>query len=85
VPTAVSGEGAVYMVSRHHKVPPTPGVDPSRPHPVVTVELAEQDGLRFTSTMANGSSTEIGAPVRLAWVERHGAPYPVFEPMPGRR
>jgi uncharacterized OB-fold protein len=47
----------------------------------VAVELAEQEGLRFTSTVvgADNQDVKIGTPVRLAWVERSGSPMPVFE------
>jgi hypothetical protein len=49
---------------------------------VVSVELAEQAGLRFTSTVVNCPPEEIriGLPVALAWIDRAGAPFPVFEP-----
>jgi uncharacterized OB-fold protein len=51
------------------------------PYPVVAVELAEQEGLRFTSTVVGADNKDIyiGAPVRLAWTERNGSPMPVFE------
>jgi hypothetical protein len=48
--------------------------------PDVTVELAEQEGLRFTSTVV-GSVNErirIGTPLKLAWVDCGGAPMAVF-------
>jgi uncharacterized OB-fold protein len=49
---------------------------------VVSVELAEQTGLRFTSTVVNCPPEElrIGLPVALTWIDRAGAPFPVFEP-----
>jgi uncharacterized OB-fold protein len=55
-------------------------VDYSRPHPVVAVELEEQAGLRYTTTVIDGDphAISIGLPVELAWIERHGAPFPVF-------
>jgi hypothetical protein len=52
----------------------------------VTVELDEQPGLRFTSTVA-GSANEaitIGSRVRLDWIERAGVPLPVFRLDGGR-
>jgi uncharacterized protein len=63
-----------------HQGPPAPGVDYSTPYPVVTVELDEQVGLRFTSTVVDARNDEIriGAPVRLDWRERAGSPMPVF-------
>jgi uncharacterized OB-fold protein len=82
IPTEVSGFGIVHLLVRLHQVPPTPGLDHSHPHPVVTVELAGQDGLRLTSALINYTPNDlhIGLPVRLAWIDRYGAPYPVFEP-----
>jgi uncharacterized OB-fold protein len=59
---------------------PGVGIDYEVPYPVVTVELAEQEGLRFTSTVigARNEDIQIGAPVRLEWTDRAGAPMPVF-------
>lgn len=82
VPTEVSGRGTVHLAIKLHQGPPVPGVDYTSPFPVVTVELAEQQGLRLTSTIINCPLEEvvIGLPVELAWIERYGEPYPVFEP-----
>lgn len=85
VPTAVSGRGRVHLLMRLHQGPPAPGVDyRSHPHPVVTVALEEQQGLRFTSTVVNTDpdAIRIDMPVTLAWIDRHGVPFPVFEPAP---
>lgn len=82
-PTAVSGDGTVHLLSFLHQGPPAPDVDyKAGPHPVATVELDEQEGLRFTSTIINypRDKIQIGMRVKLAWIERYGAPYPVFEP-----
>jgi uncharacterized OB-fold protein len=83
-PTEVSGRGVIHLLLFLHQGPPAPDVDYSRPHPVATVELAEQEGLRYTSTVVNCPPEEIkiGTPVRLTWIERWGAPYPVFETDP---
>lgn len=80
VPTEVSGNGTIYMAIFLHQGPPAPGVDYSTPYPVVTVELDEQPGLRFTSTVAGASNDDIriGEPVRLDWQDRFGSPMPVF-------
>jgi uncharacterized protein len=80
--TEVSGRGTVHLLIRLHQGPPAPGVDYSVPLPVATVELEEQEGLRYTSTVINcpPERLRIGLPVRLTWTERYGAPYPVFEP-----
>jgi uncharacterized OB-fold protein len=83
VPTAVSGRGTVHLLIRLHQGPEAPGVDyAAGPYPVVTVELAEQEGLRYTSTVVNcpSEAIEIGMPVELTWIERSGAPFPVFQP-----
>jgi uncharacterized OB-fold protein len=66
-----------------HQGPPAPDVDYSKgPHPVVTIELEEQEGLRFTSTVIDCplEDVRIGLAVELAWIDRFGAPFPVFRP-----
>ncbi len=86
VPTPVSGRGVIHLVMLLHQGPPAEGVDYARaPHPVVTVELEEQEGLRFTSTVVDcpPEDVRIGLPVELAWIERSGAPFPVFRPRVG--
>ena len=83
VPTEVSGRGTVHLLIRLHQGPPAPGVDYTKgPYPVVSVELAEQAGLRFTSTVVNCAPEDlrIGLPVQLTWIDRAGAPFPVFAP-----
>jgi uncharacterized protein len=81
-PTEVSGRGTIHLLIKLRQGPPAPEVDYSLPHPVATVELEEQEGLRYTSTVINCplDDIRIGMPVRLAWIERWSAPYPVFEP-----
>lgn len=76
----VSGDGVIFMAIFLHRGPAAPGVDYSAPYPVVTVELAEQPGLRFTSTVVGAANDDIriGSAVRLDWSERSGAPMPVF-------
>ncbi|BBZ70572.1 MULTISPECIES: Zn-ribbon domain-containing OB-fold protein [Mycobacterium] len=77
----VSGDGTIYMAIFLRQGPPAPGVDYSTPYPVVTVELDEQPGLRFTATVlgAENDAIRIGERVRLGWIERAGMPVPVFE------
>jgi uncharacterized OB-fold protein len=79
--TPVRGDGTIFMAILLHQGPPAPGVDYTVPYPVVTVELDEQPGLRFTSTVvgAGNNAICIGKRVRLEWIERAGAPLPVFE------
>lgn len=83
LPSVVSGRGTVHLSVLLHQGPPAEGIDYAKaPHPVVTIQLEEQDGLRFTGTMVDCASTEIriGMPVELTWIERCGSPYPVFTP-----
>lgn len=86
VATPVSGRGTVHLLMRLHQGPPAPGVDYSAdPYPVATVELDEQESLRFTSTVVGcpASEVHIGMRVELDWIDRHGAPFPVFRPVVG--
>lgn len=85
-PTKVSGRGVIHLTILLHQGPPAPDVDYAKaPHPVVTVELEEQAELRFTSTVIDCPLEEvrIGLPVELAWIDRFGAPFPVFRPRQG--
>jgi uncharacterized OB-fold protein len=79
-PTQVAGTGTIFMFVLLHQGPPAEGVDYSTPYPVVTVELDEQEGLRLTSTVVGVANDEIriGRRVELDWIERAGAPMPVF-------
>jgi uncharacterized protein len=87
VPTAVSGRGTIFMAIFLSQGPPASGVDYSTPYPVVTVELEEQPGLRFTSTVVGSPNDDvvIGAPVELAWIDRDGVPVPAFRLATGAR
>jgi uncharacterized protein len=80
MPTPVSGNGTIHLVIFLHQGPPAPGVDYTTPYPVVAVELDEQPGLRFTSTVvgAPNDTISIGRRVTLDWIERSSAPLPVF-------
>jgi hypothetical protein len=81
----VSGRGTVHLFIVLRQGPPADGVDYAKAsHPVVTVELEEQKGLRFTGTMVGCPVDEIciGLPVALRWIERSGSPYPAFRPAP---
>lgn len=81
VATPVSGRGVIHLAIFLHQGPPADGVDyTAGPHPVVTVELEEQPGLRFTTTVVGAPNERIviGAPVDLTWIERDGRPFPVF-------
>jgi len=76
----VSGAGTIFMAVFLHQGPPAEGVDYSTPYPVVTVDLDEQPGLRFSSTVVGSPNEEIqiGRRVELDWITRGGAPMPVF-------
>jgi uncharacterized OB-fold protein len=76
----VSGAGTIYLVVFLYQGPPAAGVDYSTPYPVVTVELDEQVGLRFTSTVVGADNDRIfiGERVALDWIDRNGTPLPVF-------
>lgn len=81
-PTEVSGCGTVHLAMFLRQGPAAPDVDYTiSPHPVTTIELEEQEGLRFTSTVINCplEDIQIGIPVELTWIERFGAPFPVFK------
>lgn len=84
-PTAVAGTGTIYLTMFLHQGPPAAGVDYSTPYPVVAVELDEQEGLRFASTVLDASNDDIriGRRVELAWFERDGAPLPAFRLVDG--
>jgi uncharacterized OB-fold protein len=91
VATEVQGTGTIHLAVFLYQGPPAEGVDYATPHPVVTVELDEQPGLRFTSTVVGNPSSSsvheaitIGARVHLDWVERAGVPLPVFRLDGGR-
>lgn len=81
VATPVSGRGTIHLAIFLYQGPAADGVDyEAGPHPVVTVELEEQEGLRFTSTVVGSPNDAIviGAPVELRWIERDGCPFPAF-------
>jgi uncharacterized protein len=82
-PTEVSGRGTVHLLILLHQGPEAPGVDyAAGPHPVATVELVEQVGLRYTTTIVGipPGDIHIGMPVELTWIERDGVPFPAFQP-----
>jgi uncharacterized protein len=80
VPTEVSGQGTIHLLTFLHQGPPAPGVDYASPYPVATVELDEQPGLRFTGTVvdAPNEAISIGERVELRWIDRAGVPVPAF-------
>ncbi len=83
-PVEVSGRAVIHLLIFLHQGPPAPGVDYSTPYPVAVVELEEQEGLRFSTTIVNADpqTLRIGLPVTLTWLERDGNPFPAFSPAP---
>lgn len=78
----VSGRGTIYLLILLHQGPPAEGVDYSKgPYPVAAVDLDEQPGLRFASTVigAPPESLAIGQAVEVAWTTRNGLPFPVWQ------
>jgi uncharacterized OB-fold protein len=78
--TDVSGAGTIFLTVFLHQGPPAEGVDYAAPYPVITVELDEQPGLRYSSTVVGSPNEDIriGRRVVLDWIDRAGAPLPVF-------
>lgn len=76
----VSGRGRVHLLIILGQGKEAPGV--AYPYPVATIELEEQEALRFTSTVTGCAPEEvmIDMPVELEWVDRAGAPFPAFRP-----
>jgi uncharacterized OB-fold protein len=83
---AVSGRGTIFLCLLLHQGPPAPGVDyAAGPYPVVTVELEERAGLRFTSTVVGTPAADlaVGQAVTLDWIDRNGVPFPAFRVVEG--
>ncbi|MDT5298463.1 MAG: hypothetical protein QOG79_1705 [Mycobacterium sp.] len=80
VAEAVRGSGTIYLLTFLHQGSAAPGVAYDPPYPVVSVELDEQPGLRFTSTVVDADLADIviGARVTLSWRTFDRAPMPVF-------
>jgi len=75
----VSGRGQVFTYTvNHHRYHPEVPV----PYVIAIVELAEQEGLRFTSNIVNCpvESVDIGLPVRVVFEQQGEAFVPLFEP-----
>ena len=91
VPTPVSGRGTIYLLMHLHTGPPADGVDyQDGGHPVVVVELEEQEHLRITGTLHvfgqefEADEPSIGAAVELAFLNRTGVPIVAFRPRSSR-
>lgn len=74
-PTEVSGRGAIALITF------LAGTGQHSPHPVATVDLDEQPGLRYTATIVGPSSPDtvrIGARVELTWIAGATGAVPAF-------
>jgi uncharacterized protein len=77
----LSGKGSVFTFTvNHHAFNPQVPV----PYVIAIVELAEQEGLRFTTNLVNcpPERAEVGQPVRVLFEQQGDAFVPVFEPDP---
>lgn len=79
--TEVSGKGRVFMFTLIHQERDPHG-RLQAPLPLAAVELDEQPGLRYLSTIVNcpEDAITLDMPVRLVWVDRQGMTWPAFEP-----
>lgn len=78
----VSGQGRIHLLIQLHQGPPARDVSYSTPWPLAAVEMSEQPGLRFVSTIVDCAPEQlrVGLPVELTWIERDGAPWYAFRP-----
>jgi hypothetical protein len=67
---------AIFIYQRS----PLAGDDYPTQYPVVTVELDEQAGLRFSAPLVGAPNDEvrIGRRAELAWIKSGGVPVPTF-------
>jgi uncharacterized OB-fold protein len=79
----LSGRGHVFTYTvNHHRFHP----DVPVPYVIAIVELAEQDGLRFTTDIVHCPVRDvaIGLPVRVVFEQQGDVFVPLFEPDPDR-
>jgi len=85
-PTEVSGRGRVHLFTQVRQ-PRANDKAGQRQGSVVLigVELAEQPGLRYLSTVDGMEFADLrhDLPVELTWIERGGLPAPAFRPAAG--
>jgi uncharacterized OB-fold protein len=77
VATEVSGVGTAYMVSRRPNIGRPSSSTDAASHLLVTVELVEQESLRFTAAAVD-DDVAIGTEMTLVWTEINDVPRPVF-------
>jgi hypothetical protein len=82
-PTPIAGTGTVHLLIYLHQGPDIPGVSYQDGYPVAAIELDEQVGLRFVSTIIDydKSTLKVGSRVKLDWITRDGNPFPAFRPV----
>lgn len=82
-PTEVSGRGKLFMYTLIHQAR-DPKVRLEEPLPVAAVELEEQEGLRYLSSVVNCPlhRLQYDMPLRLVWIDQGGIRVPAFEPTP---
>jgi uncharacterized OB-fold protein len=73
-PTEPSGAGTIFLLTFLAR-------GDSPPHPIATVDLDEQVGLRYTATIegpAKPGEVQVGDCVELTWIERQDREVPAF-------
>jgi uncharacterized OB-fold protein len=76
-PTEVSGSGTIVLLTFLDRG------EQQAPHPVATVDLDEQRGLRFTATIrgqATPDTARVGDRVQLVWIATGSGSVPAFAP-----
>ena len=84
-PTEVSGQGRIHLLTRiRHTRANDPVAQRRGTLVLIAVELAEQPGLRYLSTVDGVEFEDLrhDMPVELTWIDRDGLPAPVFRPAP---
>jgi uncharacterized OB-fold protein len=80
-PTEVSGRGKLFMYTLIYQSR-DPKVFLEEPIPVAAVELAEQTGLRYLSSIVGCPVHKLryDMPLQLTWIDQDGIMVPAFEP-----
>jgi uncharacterized OB-fold protein len=82
----LSGQGQVFLATRVLQPAGHYGSGGPPTSATVTVELREQEGLRWAGEVIDCDDVTIGMDVELVWVEVDGLPCPHFRPAdPSRR
>jgi uncharacterized OB-fold protein len=83
-PSQVSGRGRIYLLTQVQQARANDAAGQRQGAVVlVAVELAEQQGLRYLSTVDGVAFTDLrhDMPVELTWIERNGRVVPAFRPV----